>query len=207
MKRIANYVLAVASLVLFPWAFAHAQSGEQNSIDSIKVAQQGGVTNLKLTFRAPLSAPPVGFSVASPARIALDFVNTTNGLGKNTQLFNEGDLRSANIVQSDDKTRVVLNLNRAMAYETTVEGNSLLIALVPSAGKTWLEGGVDKQVEHFSQAQPKVAVNSIRDIAFRRGKDGEARIAVDMSDPSAGIDIRQQGQSLIVDFIKVSVPE
>ena len=207
MKRIANYVLAVASLVLFSWAFAHAQSGEQNSIDSIKVAQQGGVTNLKLTFRAPLSAPPVGFSVASPARIALDFVNTTNGLGKNTQLFNEGDLRSANIVQSDDKTRVVLNLNRAMAYETTIEGNSLLIALVPSAGKTWLEGGVDKQVEHFSQAQPKVAVNSIRDIAFRRGKDGEARIAVDMSDPSASIDIRQQGQSLIVDFIKVSVPE
>ncbi len=207
MKRIANYVLAVASLVLFPWAFAHAQSGEQNSIDSIKVAQQGGVTNLKLTFRAPLSAPPVGFSVASPARIALDFVNTTNGLGKNTQLFNQGDLRSANIVQSDDKTRVVLNLNRAMAYETTIEGNSLLIALVPSAGKTWLEGGVDKQVEHFSQAQPKVAVNSIRDIAFRRGKDGEARIAVDMSDPSASIDIRQQGQSLIVDFIKVSVPE
>ena len=207
MKRIANYVLAVASLVLFPWAFAHAQSGEQNSIDSIKVAQQGGVTNLKLTFRAPLSAPPVGFSVASPARIALDFVNTTNGLGKNTQLFNEGDLRSANIVQSDDKTRVVLNLNRAMAYETTIEGNSLLIALVPSAGKTWLEGGVDKQVEHFSQAQPKVAVNSIRDIAFRRGKDGEARIAVDMSDPSASIDIRQQGQSLIVDFIKVNVPE
>lgn len=59
----------------------------------------------------------------------------------------------------------------------------------------------------FSQAQPKVAVNSIEDIAFRRGKDGEARIAVDMSDPSANIDIRQQGQSLIVDFIKVSVPE
>jgi type IV pilus assembly protein PilQ len=52
-----------------------------------------------------------------------------------------------------------------------------------------------------------VATNSIRDIAFRRGKDGEARIAVDMSDPSASIDIRQQGQSLIVDFIKVSVPE
>ena len=207
MKRIANYVLAVASLFLLPWAYVHAQGGEQNAIESIKVAQQGGVTNLKLTFRTPLTTPPVGFSVASPARIALDFVNTTNGLGKNTQSFNEGDLRSANIVQSDDKTRVVLNLNRAMAYETTIEGNSLLIALVPSAGKTWLEGGVDKQVEHFSQAQPRVATNSIRDIAFRRGKDGEARISVDMSDPSASIDIRQQGQSLIVDFIKVSVPE
>ena len=145
--------------------------------------------------------------MASPARIALDFANTTNGLGKNSQLFNEGDLRSANIVQSDDRTRVVLNLNRTMTYETTIDGNSLLLALVPSGGKAWFEGGVDKQVEHFSQAQPNVDVNNIRDIAFRRGKDGEARIAVDMSDPSASIDIRQQGQSLIVDFIKVSVPE
>ena len=207
MKRIANYVLVVAALVMLPWALVHAQSSEPNSIDSIKVAQQGGVINLKLTFRSPLTAPPAGFSVASPARIALDFANTTNGLGKNSQLFNEGDLRSANIVQSDDRTRVVLNLNRTMTYETTIDGNSLVLALVPSGGKAWFEGGVDKQVEHFSQAQPNVDVNNIRDIAFRRGKDGEARIAVDMSDPSASIDIRQQGQSLIVDFIKVSVPE
>ena len=207
MKRIANYVLGIAALIMLPWAAAQAQGGRPNSIESIKVAQQGGVINLKLTFREPLTTPPAGFSVASPARIALDFANTTNGLGKNSQSFNEGDLRSANIVQSDDRTRIVLNLNRAMTYETTIDGNSLLLALTPSGGKTWQEGGVDRQVEHFSQAHSNQAANSIRDIAFRRGKDGEARISVDMSDPSAGIDIRQQGQSLVVDFIKVSVPE
>ena len=63
------------------------------------------------------------------------------------------------------------------------------------------------QVEHFSQAAAAPASNSIRDIAFRRGKEGEARITVDLSDPNAGIDIRQQGQNLVVDFVKVSVPE
>ncbi len=207
MKRITNYVLGITALIMLPWATALAQDGRQNSIDSIKVAQQGGVINLKLTFREPLTAPPSGFSVASPARIALDFANTTNGLGKNSQSFNEGDLRSANIVQSEDRTRIVLNLNRAMTYETTIDGNSLLLALTPSGGKTWQEGGGDRQVEHFSQARSTQAANSIRDIAFRRGKDGEARISVDMSDSNAGIDIRQQGQSLIVDFIKVSVPD
>ncbi len=207
MKRIANYVLGIAALVMLPWAAAQAQDGRPNSINSIKVAQQGGVLNLKLTFREPLTAPPAGFSVASPARIALDFANTTNGLGKTSQSFNEGDLRSANIVQSEDRTRVVLNLNRAMTYETTIDGNSLLLVLTPSGGKTWQDGGVDRQVEHFSQAHPAQAANSVRDIAFRRGKDGEARISVDLSDPGAGIDIRQQGQSLIVDFIKVTVPE
>lgn len=208
MKRIGYYVVGiVGALCLMPWAAANAQGGQANSIESIKVAQQGGVLNLKMTFKEPLSAPPSGFSVASPARIALDFPNTVNGLGKSSQAFNEGDLRSANIVQSEGRTRVILNLNRAMNYETNLEGNTLVLALTPSSGRSWQEGGVDRQVQHFSQVQVSPVANSIRDIAFRRGKDGEARITVDMSDPNAGIDIRQQGQTLIVDFLKVNVPE
>ena len=208
MKRIGYYALGLAALFMLPWSAIRAQEAKSNSIESMRVVQQNGVLNLKLTFKQPLTVPPSGFSVASPARIALDFPNVTNGTGKTAQTFNEGDLRSANIVQSDDRTRVVLNLNRTMNYETAIEGNALLLALTPGTGKAWQDGGVDRPVEHFSQGQTATAaMNSIRDIAFRRGKDGEARISVDMSDSNAGIDIRQQGQSLIVDFIKVSVPE
>ena len=207
MKRIAYYMFGVVAMMMMPLAAANAQSVKLNTLESMKVAQQGGVLNLKMTFSEPLVAPPAGFSVATPARIALDFANTSNGMGKNSMSFNEGDLRSANIVQTGEKTRVVLNLGRAMSYDTTIDGNTLLLALTPSAGKAWQEGGVERQVEHFSQASSSSVANSIRDIAFRRGKDGEARIVVDISDPNAGIDIRQQGQSLLVDFIKVNVPE
>jgi hypothetical protein len=49
--------------------------------------------------------------------------------------------------------------------------------------------------------------NSIRDISFRRGKDGEGRITVDLTDANAGIDIKQQGSNLVVDFAKVTLPE
>jgi type IV pilus assembly protein PilQ len=188
---------------MLPWAAAGAQP---NVIESMKVIQQGAVLNLKLTFREPLAAAPSGFSVASPARIALDFPNTTNGTGKASQTFNEGDLRSVNIVQSDSRARVVLNLSRTMSYETTLEGNALLLALTPSANRAWQQGGVDRAVEHFSQAAA-AAVNSLRDVTFRRGKDGEARISVEMSDSNSGIDIRQQGHSLVVDFLRVTVPD
>jgi type IV pilus assembly protein PilQ len=187
----------------FSWSAANAQS---NVIESMKVIQQGAVLNLKLTFKEPLSAPPTGFSVASPARIALDFPGTVNGTGKTVQTFNEGDLKSVNIVQSDDRARVVLNLGRTMNYESTIEGNDLLLALTPSTGKAWQEGGVERQVEHFSQVAT-AEVNNIRDIVFRRGRDGSARILVDMSNSNAGIDIRQQGHSLVVDFLSVTVPE
>lgn len=199
MKRIRYHLLGFAAWLSLALSAAWAQ----NSIEAMAVAQQGGVINVKVTFKEPLAAPPAGFSVASPARIALDFANTVNGLGKNSQLFNEGDLRSANIVQADGRTRLVFNLNQAMSYESRIDGNTLLLTLQPAVRK----GGVAPQIEHFSQAQTSPLGSSVRDIAFRRGKDGEARITVELSDPNAGIDIRQQGQNLVVDFNKVAVPE
>ncbi len=202
MNTINKYLLAVIGAMVLAVSAAGAQEAGQNSIESMTVAQQGGVINVKLTFKDALTTPPYGFSVAKPARIALDFPNTTNGLGKNSQSYNEGDLKSANIVQTDGRTRLVLNLNQAMTYETTIDGSSLLLTLVPSVTR-----GVPVQVEHFSPAPVAPVANSVRDIAFRRGKDGEARITVDLSDANAGIDIRQQGQNLVVDFVKVSVPE
>ena len=202
MKIFKYYLLSLAGGLLLATASVNAQSNTPNSIESMTVAQQGGVVNVKLVFKEPLTAPPPGFSIASPARIAIDFANTANGLGRNSQTYNEGDLKSVNIVQTEGRTRLVLNLNRAMTYETTMDGTNLLLALVPSAKETG-----SPVAEHFAQARPSQASNSIRDIAFRRGREGEARITVDLSDPNAGIDIRQQGQNLIVDFVKVSVPD
>ncbi|MBK8385911.1 MAG: type IV pilus secretin PilQ [Candidatus Accumulibacter propinquus] len=202
MKQIRQYLLGLVGGVLLALGTANAQEARLNSIESMNVVQQGSVLNVKLTFKEPLQALPPAFSVAKPARIAFDFSNTTNGLGKSSQAYNEGDLKSANIVQAEDRTRVVLNLNKAMTYEATIDGNSLLLALVPSA----TPAGV-APVEHFAQARPSAMSNSIRDISFRRGKDGEGRITVDLTDANAGIDIKQQGSNLVVDFAKVTLPE
>src|ERR1035437_4560743 len=202
MKRIKQCLLGLLGGVFLTVASVNAQDAEPNLIESMTVAQQAGVLSVKLTFKVALTVLPAGFSVAKPAQIAFDFANTANGLGKNSQTYNEGDLKSANIVQTEGRTRLVLNLNQAMSYEASLDGKDLLLTLSPSAKKD----GIVAQTEHFSPAPSLQASNSIRDIAFRRGKDGEARITVDLSDPNAGIDIRQQGQSLVVDFVNVEVP-
>lgn len=204
MTQIKQYLLGIIFGCFLALPQANAQEVKQNSLDSMNVVQQGGVLSVKLTFREALATLPAGFSVAQPARVALDFPNTTNGLGKSSQEYNEGDLRSANIVQVEGRTRLVFNLKQAMTYEAKVEGNSLLLAFSPS-GK--VDSTTAGQPAVFAQARSSQTVNSIRDIAFRRGKEGEARITVDLSDSNAGIDIRQQGQNLIVDFVKVNVPD
>ncbi len=202
MKFFKQHLLGFVSGAIFAVAAVGAQELQQNSIESMAVASQGGVVNVKLTFKEPLAKAPLGFAVAKPARIAIDFPHTTNGLGKNSQTYNEGDLRSVNVIEAEGRTRLVLNLNQAMSYETSIDGNSLVLALVRSAKE-----GAAPLVEHFSETKQFQTSNSIRDVVFRRGRDGEARILVDLSDPNAGIDIRQQGQNLVVDFVKVTVPE
>lgn len=204
MKRIKQYLLAMIGGFLLAASAVYAQEANSNAIESMNVAQQAGALSVKLTFKNPLLALPSGFSIAQPARIALDFPNTINALGKSSQVYNEGNLQSANIVQAEGRTRLVFNLAKAMSYEAKIDGNSLLLSFVPSA----LPDGAAQQVVNFARAPISSAVqSSIRDIAFRRGKDGEARITVDLSDPNTGIDIRQQGQSLVVDFVKVNVPD
>jgi len=202
MKRIKQWLPGLMGALSLLVGVATAQEAAPNAIESMNVIQQGPVVNVKLSFKEPLQALPPSFSVAKPARIAFDFPNTVNALGKTSQAFNEGDLKSANIVQAEGRTRVVLNLNRAMSYEASIDGKSLLLAMVPAATPDSTQA-----VEHFAKASASDAGNSIRGIVFRRGKDGEGRITVDLTDPNASIDIRHEGKNLVVDFVRVSVPQ
>ena len=205
MNQIKRYFLGLVA-TLFMAVPVHAQDAPPNSLESIAVAQQGATLNVRMTFRDALTAVPPNFSVANPARIAFDLLNTTNGLGKNSQTYKEGDLRSVNIAQTAGKTRVVLNLLKMAAYESHLDGNNLIVSLTPNPGNESTSGVVSK-VEHFSQAPSLLTSNIIRDIAFRRGKDGEGRIIVNLSDPNAGIDIRQHGKELSAIFLKTNVPD
>lgn len=174
-----------------------------NAIQKFQVAQQGGNILLKLELKEPLSSPPVGFSIANPARLAFDFTGVANGLGKPSHTVGEGDLTSFNVVQAGNRTRLVLNLVRSLNYTTQLEGNSVLITLSPLA--TASTDGV--KIEHFVRESKPDAKHSIRDISFRRGKDGEGRVVVDLANAGTGIDIRQQGKDLVVDFLKTELPQ
>lgn len=203
-NRVTKYMTQLlAGLFISFCMLAQVQAaGDQNSITGMNVISSGGgATVIRIELAKPLDNVPAGFTINTPPRIALDFPNTANGLGKSVQDFNEGDLRNANIVQAGNRTRLVINLNQMLAYDTKIDGNSLLITL---------QGKVADQAAgttlRFAETKQDAQKHSLRDIDFRRGKSGEGRIQVDLSDAGIGIDIRQQGTMLIVDFIKAKLP-
>src|SRR5205814_1879645 len=153
--------------------------------------------------KEPLANVPPNFAVTSPARIAFDFPNTVNALGRAAQDIGQGDLRSMNVVQGTDRTRVVLNLRRPVSHEASVDGRNLVITLSEAPVAATAPGG---QVARFADGRGDTK-HAIRDIDFRRGRGGEGRVVVDLSDTTTGIDIRQQGQNIIVEFLRTALPE
>ncbi|MFA6121259.1 MAG: type IV pilus secretin PilQ [Sideroxydans sp.] len=158
---------------------------------------------LKVSLKSAPTAQPAAFTINTPPRIAFDFPATANGLGKSMQEFANGDLRSANIVQAGSRTRLVVNLVQMVSYDTRIEGNDVLITLQPKG-----LGGTAEPVAttHFADASAGQQKHSLRDVDFRRGKNGEGRIQIDLSDSDIGIDIKQQGKALVVDFQRTTLP-
>jgi type IV pilus assembly protein PilQ len=190
---------ASALVALCALAIAGAASAQTaNSIDQVTVSKaSSGRTVVRFQLKNPPANPPASFAIQSPPRIALDFIDTANNLGATQRTVDEAALRSLNLIQAGNRTRIVFNLNKPQTFETKVEGNAVIVTLadqdVPQAGA--------ERVQRFAEAKAGTAEHSLRDVDFRRGRNGEGRIVVDLSDSSAGIDIRQQGKSLIVDFL------
>ena len=199
----ARFVVALAaslSALLQPAVAA----AEGNAIQDVTTTQQGGNLVVRIGLKTAPAAMPASFSVASPARIALDFLQTGNDSGKNLIDANQGDLRSINLVQAGDRTRLVMNLKRTVAFTSAIDGNAIVVTLTPPIADNTSGGstGARAPTTRFAESTSNVAAHSIRDIDFRRGPDGTGRIVVDLSDTQTGVDIKTQGQSIVIDFLK-----
>ena len=175
----------------------------QNAIQSLTGGVQGGGEVVRIELAEPLAAVPAGFTIQSPARIALDFPGVVNGIGRNAVEINQGNLRSANVVQAGDRTRVVINLKQASSYQARMDGKTLLIALdrVQPAVVA-----ASSPVSAFSESRNR-DVTALKDIDFRRGVGNAGKVIVELANNQVGVDIRQQGQNLVVEFLKTSLPE
>jgi type IV pilus assembly protein PilQ len=196
LKQVCRGMSVLLATLLSLAAFA------QNTIESVTASVQGGVEIIRVDLTQELPTSPNGFSIHSPARIALDLLGVVNGLGRPTVDVNQGNVRSINVVQSGDRSRLVLNLKQSTNYKTEIRGKSLFVSLDPVAAPS----GAVVAATVFSEDRNR-DVLAIKDMDFRRGAEGAGRVIVDLANSQVGVDIKQQGQTLVVEFLKSSMPE
>jgi len=198
----------VRALALVLSIGAPLASWAQNAIQSINSTQQGTAEVVRIELSEPLAAVPAGFTIQTPPRIAIDLPGVTNALGRNSVEINQGNLRSVNVAQAGERTRLVLNLKQATNYKAQLQGKSLVLVLDTAPGVTAqpVASSSGEQPVRFAESLNREQL-ALRDIDFRRGTDGAGRVIVELPNNQVGVDIRQQGQSLVVEFLRSTLPE
>jgi type IV pilus assembly protein PilQ len=192
------------ALAVVLMGFASISARAQNSIQSVNSSLQAGSEVVRIELAEPLTAIPAGFTIQTPPRIAIDLPGVGNALGKSSVEVNQGNLRSVNVAQAGERTRLVLNLKQPANYRAELQGKVLVLLLDSTA--PLVAQSTAPQTTRFAESLNATQL-PLKDIDFRRGADGAGRVVVDLANNQIGVDIRQQGQGLVVEFLRSSLPD
>ena len=196
MGAMAFVALAAASFT--------ARAADPVQLTSVDVQTLSGQqVQLKLHMSGP-APEPLPFTIDKPARIAFDLPNTTLALASRRFDVHSGGVDTVLAAEANGRARLVVNVDSLMPYTTKVDGNMIVVTLGQQPG-----ADVGKPI------QPRAAANSsgapaeraIRTIDFRRGSDGTGRVIVQLTDPRTPVNVRQEGQQIVVDFAGTVMPK
>ncbi|NWG32451.1 MAG: type IV pilus secretin PilQ [Rhodocyclaceae bacterium] len=204
MRSVLAGLALMLAAISASFAQGAAEAGKANVIETLEVGKLGGNTVVKLGLRKELAENPSNFTITNPARIVFDFPGTENGLGYSTKVVNEGILRSYSVVQAGERSRLVLNLAQNARFEARNDGKQLFITLLDDVRSD--TAAAPPGIQHFAQTG-RAQENAIRNIQFRRNKEGAGVVLVDLTSSDAAIDVTQKGSKLYVAFKKTQLPE
>ena len=196
--------LAVLPLL---WWFGAASAQQELQLTGLDVSTlPGNQVVLVLTTSGP-APEPLAFTIEDPARISLDLPGTSLGLGERRRDVKRGVLDTVMLAEAQGRTRVVLNLDLMVPYQTSVEGDRITVTLGGPgvAAATARVGAFGQPSGVPSTAAPRGA--EITGVDFRRGADGAGRVLVNLSDPSVAVDIREELGRTVVEFAGTTLPD
>lgn len=190
-------------LLALPLAAAAQQA--DNRLEAVDVQTLSGQ---QVQFRLRMSGPapqPLAFTIDKPARISLDLPGVTLALASRRIDVNSGGVDSVIAGESGGRTRVVLNMDALVPYETRVEGNAIVLTVGTAAANA---GGAPAMAATTAPSGEPVAAGDrrISNIDFRRGPDGTGRVIVRLTDPRTPVNVREEGGRVVVDFLGTTLP-
>jgi type IV pilus assembly protein PilQ len=210
--RLINRLLGTALVLAGAFgmlAGAPALAADQPALQAIDVQPLAG-QQLQLTMRLSAPAPqPLSFTIDNPARISLDLPNTTLALPSRRIDVHASGLDTILAAETKDRTRLVLNLDKLVPYDTRVDGNNIVVLLGATGAAGSAAAPVVASTPNSSNAvtgSSGPGVRELRAIDFRRSADGAGRVVVKLSDPHTHINLHQVGNQIVVDFGDAGVP-
>jgi len=210
LGRWARWGAVLLAMMALGTGTLYAANGSANTLESIDYAALGGNKVRIILTMGGTAAQPTTFTTDNPSRIALDFADTASRLAERTLTIGIGVIRSVSAIEAQGRTRVVINLAGSAPFETSVEGNEVII-VVGGAGsaRTAAASPYDPEVVRVlaKRGSPSTSKRSVANVDFRRGGSGEARILVELSDPNTVVDMREEAGKVVIDFQDTAIAD
>ncbi|MEZ5501752.1 MAG: type IV pilus secretin PilQ [Halioglobus sp.] len=161
----------------------------------------------KFEVRVEFNEPPPDFktyAIEKPARIAVDFPGTTSSLDQKRYALPYGNATKAVVLESGDRTRLVLELVKLVPYQTRVEGNNLFLE-VGQEGNDYLKPATEPTQIKTAVVEVAEVASEITDLQFQRTGAGEGKLTLQLTDPSVDVNVFSEGGDVKVEFIDTSV--
>ncbi|MEL7047232.1 MAG: AMIN domain-containing protein, partial [Pseudomonadota bacterium] len=170
-------------------------------------SRPGSKFEVRLDFDSTPPAELQAYTIERPARISIDFPDTTSELERKRYSLPYGNATGVLVLESGDRTRLILNLVRLVPYETRVDGNSLFLTVGQDADAEYWKQGTDPNTLK-SEIEAVVDVRSeIRDLQFQRSPEGEGRLVLQLTDPSVDVNVFSERGDVKVEFLDTDIPE
>jgi type IV pilus assembly protein PilQ len=201
--QIRTAMMGAMAVVALAAASITARAADPVQLQSIDVQTLSGQqVQLKLHMSGP-APEPLPFTIDKPARIAFDLPNTTLALASRRFDVRSGGVDTVLAAEANGRARLVVNVDSLMPYTTKVDGNMIIVTLGQQPG-----ADVGKPVAARAASSSGAPVErAIRTIDFRRGADGTGRVIVQLTDPRTPVNVRQEGQQIVVDFAGTVMPK
>jgi type IV pilus assembly protein PilQ len=200
MSRIlaaAAWLVIAGVLGILPSHSARADDGPK--LEAVDVQPLPG-QQVQITLRLSGPAPqPLSFTIDNPARISFDLPGTALALPARRIDVHTSGVDSILAAETKDRTRLVMNLDKLVPYDTRVDGNNIVVML-GGANNASVSTGTAASAVPSRAAAAAASQRAIRSIDFRRSSDGAGRILVRLTDPHTHINLRQVGNQIVVDF-------
>ncbi|MEZ5561007.1 MAG: type IV pilus secretin PilQ [Pseudomonadales bacterium] len=196
--RFAGLLVLLLTIAAAPARAATIEAIEFSSLP-------GDRTEIRMRFDGP-PPQPTGYTIEEPARIVLDMPGVESALTEKHHDLGIGNARRVSVISTKDRTRAIVNLTRLVGYETEIQGNTLYL-LVGADGASGMPAPQEfVSADDTSPRERAVTGSTITGVDFRRGKQGEGRIIVKLSNPKAPVSVAMDGGKIKVEVRNTELP-
>lgn len=176
-----------------------------NTLEDIRFSELSAERfEIKMSFtEAP--GEPAGYTIEKPARIVLDFADTGSALEQKKFPLSFENSKSAVVLGTDERTRLIINLESLTTYSARVEGNVYIVEVGSKHVDSYLKETA--QLTGSVSTEQKRGDVAVTDIDFRRGEEGEGKVIISLSESDVGIDVDQTAEGVFINFSNVWLPQ